>query len=56
MLEGLGAIDWTSLEHAYGGASDVPDLLHDLADGRERAFDALWGNAFHQGTRYAVSP
>lgn len=38
MLEGLDAIDWTSLEHAYGDASDVPDLLRDLAEGQERAF------------------
>ncbi len=56
MLEGLDAIDWTSLEHAYGDASDVPDLLRDLGEGRESAFDSLWGNAFHQGTRYSVSP
>jgi hypothetical protein len=31
MLEGLEDIDWGSLGHAYGTATDVPDLLRALA-------------------------
>lgn len=45
--------------HAYGSAEDVPRLLRDLrsADARSRG-DALWGlfgNVFHQGSRYEAS-
>ena len=49
-----------ALEHAYGEASDVPDLIRSLAseDEAERK-EALWelyGNIFHQGTRYEATP
>lgn len=59
MLEGLDSIDWKSLEHAYGEASDVPELIRSLAseDSEVRA-QALWnlyGNIFHQGTRYEAT-
>lgn len=27
MLEALDNVDWTSLEHAHGGAEDVQDLI-----------------------------
>lgn len=56
MLEGIDHIDWASLEHAYGDASDIPLLLRDLAEGREHVTDALWASVFHQGTRYSASP
>ena len=59
MLEGLDKIDWKSLEHAYGEASDVPDLIRSLASkDEEKRHDALWelyGNIFHQGTRYEAT-
>ncbi|WP_030271616.1 hypothetical protein [Streptomyces sp. NRRL B-24484] len=59
VFAGLDAIDWTSLEHAYGPAGDVPDQLRALcgedADGREQALDDLYGNIFHQGSRYQAS-
>ena len=32
LLDGLDDIDWGSLQHAYGAASDVPGLLRALAD------------------------
>ncbi len=60
MLEGLDKIDWKNLEHAYGEASDVPDLIRSLASkDEEKRADALWelyGNIFHQGTRYKATP
>ena len=30
MLEGLSNVDWAKLEHAYGPAEDVPDLIRAL--------------------------
>jgi hypothetical protein len=56
MLEGLDAVDWGSVEHAYGPATDVPDLLRalrsDSFEDRRSAFDALFANIIHQGTVY----
>ncbi|GAA2426166.1 HEAT repeat domain-containing protein [Streptomyces macrosporus] len=58
-LAGLDAIDWAALEHAYGAADDVPEQLRALcgtdAEGRRKALHALYGNIFHQGSRYEAS-
>ncbi|MFF2045441.1 HEAT repeat domain-containing protein [Kitasatospora sp. NPDC058170] len=58
-LAGLDAIDWAALEHAYGAADDVPGQLRALcgpdADGRQKALHGLYGNIFHQGSRYQAS-
>jgi hypothetical protein len=47
------------LTHAYGSAADVPGLLRALAaDDRQARKDAYWelyGNIFHQGTRYPAT-
>ena len=52
----LDAVGWARLGHAYGTAGDVPDLLRALAtDAHERALDALYGNIFHQGSRYEAT-
>jgi hypothetical protein len=60
MLEGLNDVEWDKLEHAYGSASDVPDfirsLLSDDPDVRGQALWSLYGNIFHQGTRYEATP
>ncbi|MEJ2252712.1 MAG: hypothetical protein P8Y97_24025, partial [Candidatus Lokiarchaeota archaeon] len=60
MLKNLNKIDWKNLEHAYGEASDVPQLIRDLAskdpDLRDHAFYELYGNIYHQGTRYQATP
>jgi hypothetical protein len=60
MLEGLDKIDWKKLEHAYGEASDVPQFIRNLAsedsDLRDQALYELYGNIFHQGTRYQATP
>jgi hypothetical protein len=51
--------DWAATYHAYGPATDIPRLLHllesnELSD-RQGARWELYGNVFHQGTRYPAS-
>lgn len=59
MLEGLDSIDWQHLTHAYGPATDVPDLIHALASvdkqTYEQALHELYGNIWHQGTVYEAT-
>jgi hypothetical protein len=59
MLEGLDRIDWSSVEHAYGPAGDVPGLIRDLASDdaatRKQALRTLWSNVIHQGTVYSAT-
>lgn len=60
MLEHLDNVPWKDLEHAYGSAEDVPDLLRKLLDPDPKVrSDGIWtlfGNVFHQGTRYPATP
>jgi hypothetical protein len=60
MLEQLESLPWSTLTHAYGSASNVPQQIRALATGdrdtRERALWELYGNIFHQGTRYQATP
>ena len=58
-LDDLHAVDWAGLQHAYGRATDVPGQLRALlsADAAERG-QALWelyGNIYHQGSRFQAS-
>lgn len=59
MLEGLDVVDWADLTHAYGRAGDVPGQIRGLRspdpDVRSKALNSLYGNVFHQGTRYEAS-
>lgn len=59
MFEDLDAVDWAQLSHAYGKATDVPALLVALREAddevRARTMRALYGNVYHQGTRYPAS-
>lgn len=64
LLQGLDRIDWNTLHHAYGPATDVPDLLRALVEPAPGAGDRdvfeqvtweLWGNVFHQGSVWQVS-
>jgi HEAT repeats len=59
MLEGLEAINWHELEHAYGEASDVPYLLRNLASAdaktRQDALSELYSNIYHQGTVFEAT-
>ncbi|GAA1871346.1 hypothetical protein [Myceligenerans crystallogenes] len=56
MLDGLDALDWGSMSHAYGSADDVPPLLRGLVSPdratREGALDALLMGVHHQGDVY----
>ncbi|GAA2483840.1 hypothetical protein GCM10010276_21840 [Streptomyces longisporus] len=59
-MEGLDDVDWAELGHAYGRAQDLPGQLTALCGqdeaARESALTSLFGNIFHQGTRYSASP
>jgi HEAT repeat protein len=59
VLAGLEEIDWAGLRHAYGPAGDVPGVLRALASGppadRKHALTKLYGNIFHQGSRYEAT-
>ncbi|WP_338763874.1 hypothetical protein WAF17_20595 [Bernardetia sp. ABR2-2B] len=60
MLEKLDTIPWSELKHAYGSAANIPNDLHNLASSDEKTCDqalsGLYGNIFHQGTRYTATP
>lgn len=50
--------DWGTLEHAYGPAGDVPDLLAAAERSGTQfasAWDELWSRLCHQGTVYPAS-
>ncbi|MGW4651992.1 HEAT repeat domain-containing protein [Kitasatospora sp. NPDC004289] len=55
-FEGLHAIDWPSLGHAYGSAEEVPLWLEQMAspdrDVREAAFSSFYSAVHHQGDVY----
>jgi hypothetical protein len=59
VLAPIDALDWARYTHAYGSAADVPDLLRGLCSAdpqrRDRARYELYGNIFHQGSRYEAS-
>jgi HEAT repeat protein len=52
-------VDWAGLSHAYGPATDTPDLLRQSAsDDRElveSSLSDLYGSVFHQGTVYPAT-
>lgn len=60
MLELLDSVPWAELDHAYGSANDIPKLLRQLLDRdpavRSQTISTLYGNVFHQGTRYPATP
>ncbi|RRD48866.1 hypothetical protein [Arachnia propionica] len=45
----LKAVDWDSLQHAYGSARNVPTLIEKMAAGDEEALDELEYSVLHQG-------
>jgi hypothetical protein len=59
MLEGLDSVDWQHLTHAYGPATDVPDVIRALVSAdketREQALYELYGTIWHQGTVYQAT-
>lgn len=60
LLEKINEVNWESLKHAYGSAKDIPNDLRNLASQDEqirgKALYNLYGNIFHQGTRYEATP
>jgi hypothetical protein len=56
VFRGIDDVDWASMEHAYGSAADVPELLRGLASPlpqeRETALDGMYGAVHHQGDVY----
>ena len=59
LLDGLDGIDWAKLSHAYGPATDVPEMLRTLvsadAAARRRVEVALYGNVIHQSSVWSAS-
>ena len=48
--------DWRNLEHAYGSAEDLPQLLAGLSrDANAEVWGELWSRVCHQGTVYSAS-
>lgn len=54
--------DWRELEHAYGQAGNVPDLLRQLEHSpepqgsyRDEPWFSLWSSLCHQGDVYSAS-
>ncbi len=48
--------DWSSLEHAYGAAGEVPDLLAAIAAGDDPdAVSELFTVLYHQGSTYSAT-
>lgn len=59
MLDGLDNIPWKTLNHAYGSAEDIPDLIraltYDSDNIREKTLYTLYSNIWHQGTVYQAT-
>lgn len=59
LLAGLDDVAWDSLEHAYGPATDVPEVLRALVSEDDELAEAamyeLYGNIWHQGSVYPAT-
>ena len=56
----LDSARWTELQHAYGPASDTPELLRKLktspdSEGQREPWFSLWSSLAHQGDVYPAS-
>ena len=56
----LDSTKWSELLHAYGAASDIPDLLRQLetlppSEGENEPWDSIWSSLAHQGDVYSAS-
>ncbi|MEU6793099.1 hypothetical protein ABZ907_15490 [Nonomuraea wenchangensis] len=56
MIVGMST-DWSRLEHAYGAATDLPQLFQEIGDPElaPNAWHELWSSLCHQGTVYPAS-
>ena len=59
-LAGIESVPWGTLRHAYGPATDLPELLKALLSKKEgdrkAAWNQLYGNILHQSTVYEATP
>ncbi len=59
MLEQLDQIDWRQLSHAYGPATDVPEMIRGLAtitpENREQVLAEVWSSILDQGSLYTAT-
>ena len=61
MLMSLDSDDWSQFTHAYGAASDIPNLLARLAEYPSKVgydsepFFSLWSALCHQGDTYTAA-
>src|SRR5262245_10440033 len=59
MLEGLDAIPWAQLTHAFGSAANVAAMLLKLASSdaaeQQQGFDECYVAIWHQGTVYEAT-
>lgn len=59
MLETLDTVDWSQLDHAYGTAANIPELIRAIASSRgarqDSAIDDFANNICHQGSAYAAT-
>jgi hypothetical protein len=56
----LDSSRWSELQHAYGPATDIPQLLRQLAtlpesEGQKEPWFSLWSALAHQGDVYSAS-
>ena len=56
----LDSPKWSELKHAYGAASDIPDLLRQLetlpaSEGDKEPWFSIWSSLAHQGDVYSAS-
>jgi hypothetical protein len=56
----LDSPKWLELKHAYGSASDIPNLLRQLeampsSEGDKEPWFSLWSSLAHQGDIYSAS-
>ena len=52
----LDSPEWANLEHAYGRASDIPELLRRLeGEGSSEPWFSIWSALAHQGDVYSAS-
>jgi hypothetical protein len=60
MLDNLDQVPWSTLQHAYGEAGDIPNLIRALVSNdpneREWAQEMLEMGPFHQGSLYSCTP
>jgi hypothetical protein len=56
----LESPEWSELKHAYGNASDIPNLLRQLnslpsSEGDKEPWFSIWSSLAHQGDVYSAS-